>query len=109
MEIQPSNLFSSLPTAPGTEEFTTLLASGGTKIERIVSCSHASPDGFWYDQADDEWVLVLEGTATLEFESGTPVEMKAGDHLFIPRHTRHRVSRTAPRTVWLAVHLQAAT
>lgn len=109
MKIQPSNLFSSLHTVPGTEEFTTLLASGGTKIERIVSCSHASPAGFWYDQADDEWVLVLEGTATLEFDHGAPVDMKAGDHLFIPRHTRHRVSRTGPRTVWLAVHLQAAT
>ena len=43
-----------------------LLASKGekiTKIERIVSRGHASPEDFWYDQEENEWVMVVKGTA----------------------------------------------
>ena len=108
MQVPSSNLFSTTATAPGTEVFTTLLDTGAARIERIVSCAHASPEGFWYDQPDDEWVLVLEGEATLEFDPGGQKEMRAGDHLFIPRHTKHRVRKTSPRTLWLAVHLKTA-
>jgi cupin 2 domain-containing protein len=35
-----------------------LLADRHIRIERIVSEGHASPEGFWYDQSEHEWVLV---------------------------------------------------
>jgi cupin 2 domain-containing protein len=76
------------------------------KIERIVSHAAVSPEGFWYDQEQDEWVVVLEGEATLRLlEPDEIVELKKGDHLFIPRHRKHRVERTSSRTIWLAVHV----
>lgn len=107
MQTRPPNLFSDTAIVPGTEHLQNLLETGSVRIERIVSNSHASPDGFWYDQAEDEWVVVLRGNATLEFDPGSPRSLAAGDHLFIPRHTRHRVSETSPDTIWLAVHLKA--
>jgi hypothetical protein len=62
------NLFADLP-APGTEETFEQLAGGAAvRIERIVSFGQRSAEGFWFDQADDEWVVVLEGSAGLRFE-----------------------------------------
>ena len=77
----------------------------GPRIERIVSEGHVSPEGFWYDQDEPEWVALLQGTAELEFEDGRRHPMEAGDWLAIPAHERHRVAYTssAPPCVWLAV------
>lgn len=98
------NLFADMPTAKAGEEFSTLFENANVKIERIVSHSAPSPDGFWYDQEDDEWVVVLRGAAVLEFAAGEQVEMREGDYLTIPRHVKHRVVRTDEETIWLAVH-----
>jgi cupin 2 domain-containing protein len=102
--IQPRNLFTNLPPASAGEVIEPLHSAGSTRIERIISHGQASPPDFWYDQQQDEWVLVLRGEATLEFDPGGMVEMKAGDHLTIPRHHRHRVARTTAETLWLAVY-----
>src|SRR5215204_3145177 len=73
----------------------------------IVSTGQASPPGFWYDQPLDEWIVVLAGSAGLlvEGEDG-PRTLRAGDHVHLPAHCRHRVEWTdaARPTVWLAVH-----
>jgi cupin 2 domain-containing protein len=100
------NLFVNLPTGSDREEFLTLLEGGGARVERIVSRSHSSPPGFWYDQDEEEWVLVVRGSATLEFASGELVELKAGDYVALARHTKHRVACTSEETVWLAVHVK---
>lgn len=71
-----SNLFADL---------TTLLEAANVRIERIVSHGHASPEGFWYDQEQHEWVIVLKGAARLRFEDGI-VEMMPGDFINIPAH-----------------------
>lgn len=102
-----ANFYSGVDAPSVAEEFLCLLESPAVRIERIASHGQASPAGFWYDQEQDEWVMLLRGEATLLFEDG-PLEMKAGDHLRIPRHMRHRVERTSPDAVWLAVHLKAA-
>jgi len=102
----PRHIFSGLHRESGPEHFLTLFESAGVKIERIISRSHASPKGFWYDQDCDEWVMVLKGEAVLEFDGGERVEIKAGDYLLIPRHEKHRVERTSEETVWLAVHVK---
>jgi cupin 2 domain-containing protein len=100
------NLFSSLPSVD-QEHLEVLLKHPGLRIERIVSTGQASPPGFWYDQPEDEWVVLLSGTAGLRFESEVEArELKLGDWLHIPAHVRHRVEWTdaAIPSVWLAVH-----
>ncbi|MGW7771528.1 cupin domain-containing protein [Pseudomonas machongensis] len=110
----PDNLFSPLPPLDpaAAEQFDELLRRPGLRIERIVSSGQCSPPDFWYDQAEGEWVVVLTGSAglRLEHESETRV-LKAGDHLDIPPHCRHRVEWTQAdaTTVWLAVFYTAPT
>jgi len=100
------NLFKELPDKEPEELCSVLAQSGHAKVERIVSDGHASPEGFWYDQEQDEWVLLVSGSAILEFED-QKVGLNPGDHLLIPAHRRHRVESTSPteRTVWVAVFL----
>jgi len=103
--INHGNIFSGVRTIQGEEQFQSLLETSSVRIVRIVSESHQSPAGFWYDQSQTEWVMVLRGEATLELEGGEFVELKTGDYATIPCHKKHRVHRTAPRTIWLAVHV----
>lgn len=102
------NLFSVLGTVReqnGRECFETLLQGrDGLLVERIVSHGHTTPEGEWYDQERDEWVAVLEGEARLLFEDGREVSLGRGDHVFLPRHARHRVVHTSSPCIWLAVH-----
>ncbi len=99
------NLFD-LPPCGDEERFDTLLATPGVRIERIVSTGQASPEGFWYDQNRDEFVLLLSGAARLTIEGEPPRNLAPGDWLHLPAHCRHRVDYTQaePATVWLAVH-----
>jgi len=100
-----SNLFTDLPAALPEELFTTLLQTPGIRIERIVSQGHKSADGFWYDQDQAEWLMVLQGAARLEFEDRI-LDIRPGDFVNIPAHQKHRVAWTTPDepTIWLAVH-----
>jgi cupin 2 domain-containing protein len=82
---------------------TLLAGEGNFRIERIISSGHATQEGTWYDQDQDEWVLVLEGEAVLGYEDGSEVRLSRGDSLFLPRHRRHRVIYTSSPCVWLAV------
>ena len=86
-----------------------LLTGEGFRIERILSAGHTTPRGEWYDQAGDEWVLLVEGSATIAFGNGARRTLEKGDWLFLPRHCKHRVERTSarPGCVWLAVHAGA--
>ena len=106
MTITARNIFAGASVPPGLEQCLTLLEGGRVRVERIVSNAHSSPAGFWYDQPEDEWVMVLRGQATLEFNDGESVAMRAGDHVTIAGHVRHRVSETDAETVWLAVHVK---
>jgi cupin 2 domain-containing protein len=100
------NIFENLPhIEQNSEYFHTLFQNRNIKIERILS--NDLHNGEWYDQKEDEWVLLLEGEAQLEFAESAR-ELKKGDYLFIPAHTRHRVSRTSPDALWLAVHFSDA-
>ncbi len=106
MAVRVENIFANLPESVGQEQLLTLFENEAVRIERIVSESYSSPTGLWYDQPEDEWVIVLRGHATLEFEGEKLVKMKEGDHLAIPSHLKHRVSQTDPETIWLAVHVK---
>ena len=100
------NLLSPLPDAGVSERVDALLTKPGLRIERIVSRGQASPPGFWYDQAEAEWVLVLAGSARLRFADEAEARVLGpGDWLEIAPHRRHRVDWTDPAapTVWLAI------
>jgi cupin 2 domain-containing protein len=106
----PSSLFTDLPSTLPDELITILIDATNLRIERIVSHGHSSPDEFWYDQDQQEWVVVLKGSARLRFED-CMVEMKPGDFVNIPAHKKHRVEWTTPDepTIWLAVFYGKAT
>lgn len=102
------NLFLNLSASASQEQFQTLLQRPGCRVERIVSLGQASPPGFWYDQDWDEWILLLAGQASLQFEGeAEPRVLASGDYLLIPAGARHRVVHTAAEepTVWLAIHI----
>ena len=100
------NLLSNLPDPQAAEFFETLFQSPEVSVERIVSWGQASPEGFWYEQGWDEWVLLMQGRAGLQCEGEPTRELAAGDWLLLPAGPRHRVvwTQLEPATVWLAVH-----
>ena len=103
-----SNIFNNIPEQLPEELLECLLKRDNIQIERIISKGHITPPGQWYDQEQDEWVLLLQGQALIVYETGPQTfELKTGDYLLIPAHTRHRVEWTHPdlNTIWLAVHL----
>ncbi len=105
-----ANLLDNLPSALADERFDVLLARPGLRIERIVSTGQGSPPGFWYQQAEGEWVLLLRGAAQLRFEDEAAArDLRPGDWLDIAPGRRHRVDSTAHgvATVWLAVYYPA--
>ncbi|MEO0797198.1 MAG: cupin domain-containing protein [Verrucomicrobiota bacterium] len=102
------NIFTQIGAALDGEQFDDLLKNDQLRIERIVSNGQASPPDFWYDQDQNEWVVVLEGAAGLEVDHNGKVEtvtLERGDCFLLPAGRRHRVAWTSERekTVWLAV------
>jgi cupin 2 domain-containing protein len=118
----PGNIFANLPDSIPEELFQEIGQVDGLRIERIISMGQATPEGQWYDQAQDEWVLLLSGSAGLRFApeaseleafeleaselEDTVRSLYPGDFINIPAHRRHRVDWTDPngKTIWLAVH-----
>ncbi len=100
-----SNIFNNIPNDLSEEVFEKLAGSGDVTIKRIVSKGHKSADDFWYDQAQNEWVMLLRGQARLEFEHGGIAELSQGDYCDIPAGQKHRVAWTQEdsETIWLAV------
>lgn len=103
------NLFADIPGMLPEELISVLAENENVKIERIVSDGQASPEDFWYDQEQNEWVLLISGSAVLSIEKDSGAEqceLGPGDHLLIPAHQRHRVESTSQtgQTIWLAVY-----
>lgn len=99
------NLFSAIPATLDHEIFEDLFKNNRIRIERILSKGHSSDKNYWYDQDENEWVVVLKGAGTVVFADGRQVCLNEGDYLNIPAHTKHQVSWTDPDvvTVWLAI------
>lgn len=101
------SLFKDIPGELPDELFESICSTEYVKIERIVSKGHSSPEGFWYDQDWNEFVLVVKGSAGLRLEGQDEiVALNAGDYLNIGSHVKHRVEWTdsSCETIWLAVH-----
>jgi cupin 2 domain-containing protein len=107
--LKTGNLKRDLPSPSRDHEVVDiLLERPGLRIERIVSMGQATPEGQWYDQETDEWVMVVEGNARLRIEGeAEDRELGEGDFVFLPAHCRHRVAWTKQErpTVWLAIYI----
>jgi cupin 2 domain-containing protein len=99
------NIFCITPISPGSEVSEILYGSNNIRIERIISNLSPSPKGFWYDQNEDEWVLILEGRAQLDIE-GKKEKLKKGDWILIKKHEKHRVESTSKKCLWLCVFVK---
>ncbi len=101
-----NNLFDKIPTNLEHEVFEKLVESDNVRIERIVSKGHTSPESGWYEQKQNEWVIVLKGQAILSFANESSVNLQEGDYINIEAYKKHKVEWTDPNieTIWLAVH-----
>jgi cupin 2 domain-containing protein len=103
-----TNIFKNIPDQLPAELIECIFKQDAIQIERIISKGHTTPTDHWYDQQWDEWVMLLQGEATILYESNQTFHLIAGDYLLIPAHTKHRVEWTPPDiiTLWLAIHLR---
>ena len=106
MPSESGNLFDALPDNSSKEVFESLLEREGVLIERITSFGQVTPEGEWYDQETDEWVLLAQGKSKLLYDTGEEHSLTNGDYVFIPRHQKHRVIYTSEDAIWLAIHLK---
>jgi len=101
-----ANIFDLPPELPTEESFEPLVLGDNVLIERIISAGQTTPVRKWYNQQQDEWVILLQGEATLGYVDGSRIQLRAGDYVFIPAHQKHRVEYTSsePPCIWLAIH-----
>ena len=100
------NIFRNIPEKISDEIFEKILENNNVRIERIISKGHSTPKDFWYDQEENEWVILLKGSAEILFKNNSVIiHLKEGDYLNINSHVKHRVEYTDPNieTIWLAV------
>ena len=106
--VKARNIFdlSTTSLAEDEEVFEPLAKGEAILIERIISRGQVTPPGEWYDQERDEWVVLLQGQASLRLEGQQTIDLGPGDALLLPAHCRHRVEATSiqPPCIWLAVH-----
>jgi cupin 2 domain-containing protein len=100
-----ANIFSNIPSELPNEIFEDIILTENIRVERIVSNGQTSPDTGWYDQRENEWVIVLSGYGVIEYLNGDKITLKQGDYLSIKAHQKHRVIETSfdEKTVWLAI------
>ncbi len=100
------NVFRSVPDKIPNELFEDIISGDNIRIERIISYGHTSPASGWYDQNENEWVILLKGEAKIEIENEELIHLLGGSYLNIPSHTKHKVVWTKPdmETIWLAIH-----
>lgn len=104
--MKPKNIYTVSPCKLDQEVFEQLASNGYVTIEKILSKGQQSPPSGWYDQEQNEWVLVLKGKAVLAFDNQESINLNEGDFINIPPHKKHKVTWTDPNseTIWLAVH-----
>ncbi len=105
--MNSGNIFKINALPKGDKEIFETLASGKhVKIERITSYGQVTPADKWYEPDKEEWVILLQGKASVELPGGKVFHLGAGDYLHIPAGTKHRVSYTSkePHCIWLAAH-----
>ncbi|MEK6888897.1 MAG: cupin domain-containing protein [Nanoarchaeota archaeon] len=104
-KVKKGNIFSKEPSDKSKEIFETIIQSKNCKIERIISHGQETTKGKWYNQEENEFVIVLKGNAKILFENKETIALKEGDYIDIPKNIKHRVEETSDKegTIWLAV------
>lgn len=99
------NIYADIPSSLPNEMFNALISNENIRIERILSHGHSSPEEGWYNQDENEWVMVIEGQGVIEFEDGRVVTLSKGDYINIAAREKHKVIGTVENvvTIWLAV------
>ncbi|WP_228711396.1 cupin domain-containing protein [Aliarcobacter cibarius] len=102
--LKKYNIFDKVIIDKNEEIFFQIFKNESIRVERIVSNGQKSPENFWYEQEENEYILLLSGNAILEFED-FEVELKKGDCLNIEAMQKHRVKFTSldEPTIWFAV------
>jgi mannose-6-phosphate isomerase-like protein (cupin superfamily) len=101
MEFARGTLISPALAPERGETVHSLVRVGGARIDVILSGVLDAPVDYAGD--DDEWFVLLDGTAELAV-AGEVVSLGPGDWMVLPRGTRHRLVHTGPGTRWLTVH-----
>ncbi|HPN37507.1 MAG TPA: cupin domain-containing protein [Melioribacteraceae bacterium] len=104
--IEIKNIYNTDKINLVNEYFEDIIKQKGFRLERIISYGHVTPNEYWYDQDEDEFVLLLKGNAKLQFEDGNVIELSEGDYIIIPKHVKHRViyTNTQTNTFWLTCY-----
>ncbi|CAI8221001.1 MAG: Uncharacterised protein [Arcobacter lacus] len=102
------NIFENIKINKDKEQFNDIINTKDVRIERIVSNGQTSEQDFWYDQNENEFVVVLKGRAILQIKQNNEIKeyvLNEGDYLNIQANIKHRVKYTSldEPTVWLAV------
>jgi cupin 2 domain-containing protein len=97
-----TNLFSTDKATLSEEVFETLLKLPNIHIEKITSNGQTSSQ--WYESEKEEWVVLIEGEGKLLFDNGEELTLKKGEHLYIAKMKKHKVTYTSSPTIWLAIH-----
>ncbi len=104
--METHNIYNKIPEKIQNEIFENILENKKIRLERIISKGHSSPKDFWYDQDENEWVIVLRGEAEILFENNAEkLLLKEGDYINITAHHKHRIEYTSSKveTIWLAI------
>lgn len=108
MDLNEGNIFSNSVINSKEEIFNTIFLGKNINIEQIISSGQTSPETGWYDQQQNEWIILLEGEAKIEFDDHKIKHLQKGDYLLIPAHCKHKVTYTSalPKCIWLAVFFE---
>jgi len=107
--MKTKNIFSEIPENLKDEIFQSIIEKENLKIERIISNGQTTPEDFWYDQNQNEFIILLKGKAKILFEENSEeVELNPGDYILIESHKKHKVTYTSKEetTIWLAIHFK---
>ena len=79
-----------------------LIKSENVTVERIISRGNTTD---WYDQIQNEYVILLQGKAVIEHENGEKINIKKGGTLYLPARLKHRVAYTSskPPCIWICI------
>ncbi len=106
MKPEKKNIFEKPEVGGEQEVFEDLVKTDDFLVERIYTAKAFKQPGKWYYQEKDEWVLLLQGNAVLEFEEEKNVRLDKGDYIFIQAHKKHRIRQSSEKSncIWLAIH-----
>jgi cupin 2 domain-containing protein len=92
-----------------SEFFKDLFSNENFRIEKIYSSGQSTPPDEWLEEDVNEFVFLVEGSASLRIKNNDEfIVLKKGDYFIIPKKTKHRVESTAPDviTTWLTIHFK---